>query len=184
MLFDQPVLAWFVGHRSAWNVDVAKMTTFFGNAVVLFALALVALVVLRRLGARWPLACAPLVSFLVTGPVVAVLKALVARPRPPVDLHLVAESDASFPSGHAADSAAFFIALGIVVGLVLFRRPLYRALCVVAGAFVTFIIGISRLLLGVHWPVDVVVGWILGTLVAVVVTRTAMWWVDRSRRLS
>lgn len=59
----------------------------------------------------------------------------------------------SFPSGHTQGASSFYATL-----IYLFKNRLLRILCILA----IFLVGVSRLYLGVHWPVDVLGGWILG----------------------
>ena len=103
-------------------------------------------------------ACGPLVNF--------GIKEMVARPRPDVDLWLVMETGFSFPSGHAVFVAAFLGAVILLTeesGLFGDRAYLRRipqgvlALCIVA-------VGASRVYLGVHWPSDVIAGFLFGGL--------------------
>jgi undecaprenyl-diphosphatase len=78
----------------------------------------------------------------------------VGRARPPEE-HLVAVSSMSFPSGHAANSMIVLTA----VALLLFPRTrvgLSIAICL------SLLIGLTRPMLGVHWPSDVVGGWAFG----------------------
>lgn len=88
------------------------------------------------------------------------LKALVDRERPPLAEPLASASGASFPSGHAMTSAAAFGALLIVV------LPLVpaakRGLVVGAAIALVVAIGVTRVALGVHWPTDVLGGWVGG----------------------
>jgi undecaprenyl-diphosphatase len=101
-----------------------------------------------------------------TGLVQQALKAAVGRPRPvwpdPVD----SAHYAAFPSGHAMTATAV---CGVLLwllhrrgtGRALFRTALALAVVSVAG------VGVTRVWLGVHWPSDVVGGWLLGALTAV-----------------
>ena len=82
-----------------------------------------------------------------------VIKMLIARARPELGDHLVAVHSLSFPSEHAFNSIVTYGLLALLSG----SRAAYLA------AFVlTLLIGVSRILLGVHWPTDVVAGWSLG----------------------
>nr|WP_246852362.1 phosphatase PAP2 family protein [Patulibacter sp. SYSU D01012] len=94
-----------------------------------------------------------------------VAKAIVERPRPPLALHEVVERSSGFPSGHSTQSAAGWLALGLVVAAATGRRW-----AVAACAAVVVLVGLSRVVLGVHSPTDVLGGWALGTATAVAVT--------------
>src|SRR5205823_12469170 len=119
-------------------------------------------------------AAAPLVSLGLAGAVVSVLKPFVDRARPPLGLHLVTENEPSFPSGHTTDSTALLVTLGLITAIVVFRRPLARVLSVVLSILLSTAIGMSRLLLGVHWPTDVAAGLALGTMIAIAVSAVAV----------
>lgn len=90
------------------------------------------------------------------------LKHLFNRARPSVlpDAHLTTPS---FPSGHAMESAIMYLTLGAVLMRVATRR-VTKVYCLGLGVFLTGIIGVSRVYLGVHYPTDVVAGWMIGFL--------------------
>jgi membrane-associated phospholipid phosphatase len=77
---------------------------------------------------------------------------------------------AAFPSGHATDAAAFCLAAALTLANTIARQRTTQALLVVAGVLLAGVVGISRLVLGVHWLSDVVAGWALGSAIAVAVT--------------
>jgi undecaprenyl-diphosphatase len=81
-------------------------------------------------------------------------KYLVGRARPPVDTHLVSVTTAAFPSSHSAGTTLTILAL-----LAAFRAPWPAWL---AGGLWILSIGLSRIMLGVHWPSDVLAGWGIG----------------------
>ncbi len=98
-----------------------------------------------------------------------ILKRTFDRPRPDLVPHGDYVYTASFPSGHAMMSAVTYLTLGILLARVEPRRRV-RAFLIGLAVFLTMIIGISRVYLGVHWPSDVLAGWTAGAAWAL------MWW--------
>lgn len=93
----------------------------------------------------------------------------IARVRPDMEPHLVVVKTSSFPSGHATSSMVFFLTLA----LVLTSGTRRRFLAVACAILLSFLIGISRVMLGVHWPSDVVGGWAFGMLWVLLTLRLA-----------
>lgn len=90
-----------------------------------------------------------------------VLKAIISRPRPEIVPHLSHVHTFSFPSGHAMISAVVYLTLGAITATVVGRRRLKWYVLSVA-LLLTLIVGVSRVYLGVHYPTDVLAGWIAG----------------------
>lgn len=152
---------WVLTHRTAWLTQVMRAVTVLGGSAVLVPLVVVAGVVLwRRRGSwapLWFLAAAYGGAFVLQN----VGKQLFTRPRPALGPALVGASGFAFPSGHATQSAAVWVALGLMVippGRTGRRARAARA----AFGAVPFVVGLSRVYLGVHWLTDVLVGWALG----------------------
>lgn len=82
-------------------------------------------------------------------------KWILGRPRPAFWVSLAPEASSSFPSGHAMGSAALALALGVL--LVRWRG---RWLAWVVGGLFAVSVGFSRVYLGVHYPSDVLAGWL------------------------
>lgn len=138
---------------------IAKGVTYLGSWPVMITVSLIgaAGLVLRR---RYWAALVLLVAAFTGRMMVALEKTYFARLRPDEHLHLVKAHDLSFPSGHAANS---MIAL-LGIALLMVDSPARRRMAVGAALVTTFLIGLSRPMLGVHWPSDVVAGWSFGAL--------------------
>ncbi len=89
------------------------------------------------------------------------LKYLMGRDRPTVVPHLREVSSSSFPSGHAMLSAVVYLTLGILLMEVMPSRAV-KAYCLIWAMLLTFLVGVSRIYLGVHYPSDVLAGWMAG----------------------
>lgn len=89
------------------------------------------------------------------------LKAGFSRARPDLVPHDTVIYTASFPSGHATLSAVVYLTLGALLCRTQSSRAVKAYILSVAG-FLTVLVGISRVYLGVHWPTDVIAGWLLG----------------------
>lgn len=91
------------------------------------------------------------------------LKRLFDRERPQLWPRLVVAHGPAMPSGHALASASFY---PFLAALATRRARRGRAAIWTLGLLLPLYIGFGRLYLGVHWPSDVLVGWVLGGLLA------------------
>ena len=172
---DEAVLTWFVDHRTDWLISAAKVVSTLGSFVsLLIAAVLVGLLVWRR-GWHLGLAIAPLTSLVLASLASTAAKAIFDRQRPPVTLHATTVTLASFPSGHATDAAAFFVAASVTLAITIARRRSKQLFLIAAGTLLAAVVGLSRLVLGVHWLSDVVAGWALGAAFAITVV-VAAWY--------
>ena len=159
--------ALYAGHRPALAL-AAHVLTSLGDPTVLIGAGVVAAVWLWIAGHRhlpWVLAAIVLVGRGLS----EAQKYWIARVRPDLEPHLVVVKTSSFPSGHATSSMIFYTALAMTLSVGTgWHRP------AVAGAILlSLMIGLSRVMLGVHWPSDVVGGWAFGLLWVLLTLRIA-----------
>ena len=94
------------------------------------------------------------------------LKGVFVRPRPELVPHLVQIGSTSFPSGHAMNSAMVYLTLAALLARSQERASVRLYLLGIAIAL-TLLVGMTRVYLGVHWPSDVIAGWSIGAIWAV-----------------
>ncbi len=110
----------------------------------------------------------------------SLLKSEFDRPRPDLVPHGSYTYTASFPSGHSTLSAVTFLTLGALLARVQRRRRV-KAYLIILAVIITFLVGVSRVYLGVHWPTDVLAGWTLGTTWALICWLAARWLQKRGK---
>ena len=157
---DERVLSWFEAHRTPLRDEVMGQITTLGDGIVLWMLVIVSSVFLWQTKHRWSVAVL-LIGVIGGSFLNEALKVAFGRPRPGDVLHLDAVSSLSFPSGHAMVS---LITYGSVAYLVarLEPTPRLRRTTWLVTSIIILAIGISRLYLGVHYPSDVIAGFLAG----------------------
>jgi len=152
-------------HRHATALAWARAVTHLGDPLVVTAVAVVGALgcwlVHRRSDAVY-LVLTRAVAIVVG----TLLKDGVARTRPELAHPVAHASGYSFPSGHALGSAAAYMSLALVVS---WERPAVLRVLVPLAAVVALVVGMTRVLLGVHYPSDVVAGLALGWAIALLV---------------
>ena len=146
---------------TSWAEHIANLaSTRTALAVTVVA---VAIFLLRR---HWRAALALSLVFPVTQGAVQLIKLVVERPRPAANSALVdAPQGFSFPSAHSATSVAVYA----TIAFILIRAARHGHSRVAIAAFASALVlavGLSRVLLGAHYPTDVLAGWTFGALVA------------------
>ncbi|WP_425230662.1 phosphatase PAP2 family protein [Sphingomonas sp.] len=161
------------------GIALASGVTSFGNDVTLWivtALAAGYLAAARDRGTALRL-CGTAAS---GGLVTTAIKIVVARPRPDVVAHLVAVHPPSFPSGHATNSAVVYGTLALIAAERASSRAVRLYLCVACVGLVCSI-GATRVILGVHWPSDVLSGWAIGSGWALLAYHVFLRFLSRTR---
>ena len=174
--WELQLIEWLQHAGGSAGAALASFFTMFGEEIVLVA-------ILGFIYWCWDKECGKYLGLLIITGIVAntLLKNVVLRRRPyfdhgrikclkPVssggDLYDVTAQGFSFPSMHASNSA---IAYGGMAAW--FRQKGERKKAVlILGIGLPLIVGISRFVLGVHYPTDVLVGWLLGAVIIVLLT--------------
>jgi membrane-associated phospholipid phosphatase len=158
--FDRSITTWMVAHRTGSLTALARLLSALGSQKIL--LPMTGVVALLLVGRRRLL----LAGFLVAAwggalLLYSLVKHFVQRPRPPAAIWLMKVAATSFPSGHATQSLATFVALAFVIAaLVKWGGAPAKGLALALAAGV----GWSRVYLGVHWTTDVIAGWLIGAV--------------------
>jgi undecaprenyl-diphosphatase len=143
-----------------WVEDLARDITGVGGAAVLTLLtaASAGFLALQR---KRHLALYVLAAVASGMLVSTLLKIGFDRPRPDLVPHGQIVYTSSFPSGHSMLSAVAFLTLGALLASSQTNLRL-RVYLISLAVFLTVIVGVSRVYLGVHWPTDVLAGWTAG----------------------
>lgn len=169
--FDQLVLQ-SINEQSSPALDtIFLVVTEIGGVIGISIITLIALTFLvkKRLYKQATIVAASVIGATLVN---IALKSLFARTRPDLWEQLITETSYSFPSGHAMLSSVVAVVL-----IILCWRTRYRSAALVAGLVFMMLISFSRLYLGVHFPTDVLGGWLMGTAWVLVVVAVVDGWV-------
>jgi membrane-associated phospholipid phosphatase len=170
MGIDLTIMTYLSEHRSPVFDLLTGAVMKVGTSWIIVALvAVIGLAFVLRTR-RWTVGWSVVMAVACSVVLAQILKSLVQRPRPPLQLALVHTSGWAMPSSHAILTSAVALAafLAFEWGTGRLRRIVGLAL---AGAVV--LVGLSMVYLGVHWPSDVIVGWVLGSIVGWISFRVA-----------
>ncbi|WP_341908902.1 phosphatase PAP2 family protein [Ferrovibrio terrae] len=145
----------------AWLEEMMRdVTAFGGTGPLAFITAACCLYLLLRRRRR----TAVFVFLAIAGGQLmsSLLKAGFERPRPDLVPHGMTVYTASFPSGHAMMTAIVYLTLAALLARSESRARL-KAFLLLLAVSVTLLVGVSRVYLGVHWPSDVLGGWMIGS---------------------
>jgi undecaprenyl-diphosphatase len=167
---DESMILWVRGLQDPAMTVLMDIASWVGSGWLLFGLVgIVAVALLRRRRRREGLAALGVLAIMSFSPL---LKLLVDRPRPPVEVTSLGEAlgGLGFPSGHAYQSIIVFglliLVAGQLVSRVWLRRIVQALLVMLIGS-----VGLSRVYLGVHWPSDVLGAYLLGGAVLALLLR-------------
>jgi undecaprenyl-diphosphatase len=173
--FDEAVLHGARALRATypWFADAMRDLSALGSTAVLTLVVVLATGYLVLAG-RARLGAIVGLSAIGGATGVSVLKAAFGRARPDSRLAESVVEGLSFPSGHATMSAAIYLTLGALLASTRARRR-EQAWVLGGAAAIAALVGASRVALGVHWPTDVLAGWVFGAAWAI-----AWLWIARS----
>ena len=174
---DRQIYEALYSGRSSTLVAVGRFFTALGEPTVLIAASILAAAWLWRAGHRH----LPFVFVAITmiGRGASELqKYVIARDRPELETHLVVVKTSSFPSGHANSAMIFYL----TIALILTHGTRWRGPAVGLAILLAFLVGLSRVMLGVHWPSDVVGGWAFGMLWVLLTLHLAQRFIENDAR--
>ncbi len=156
-----------------WFKEAMRDITALGGTIVLTILVLSVTGFLIATGARHT--ALMVIASVASGVILSnSLKFGFSRVRPDLVPHEAQVYTASFPSGHTTLSAVVYLTLGALLCRTQASVAVKTFILSVA-IFLTVIVGISRVYLGVHWPTDVIAGWMLGSAWALLCWFTMLW---------
>jgi undecaprenyl-diphosphatase len=167
---DTQLLALFAlqrGQNPEWLINTAQFVSWTGGGAQRYIMVAVFGLLLGR-WRGWKTGAGLVVASLLSSLASDVMKAAFARPRPSLVPHLDAVNNLSYPSGHATNAMVVYLFVALAV------PPEQRARWMIPMMILAVATGVARMMLGVHYPSDVIGGWMLGAafaLVAVLVLR-------------
>ncbi len=173
--FDRATLLWINDHSPEWLDGPMHLVTALGYSWVVLPLLAVAVLVFYLKG--WRLSAVLLLVSTAGGVfLTTVLKAVFRRARPEFFDSGYTASFYSFPSGHATVAVGFYGALTLILAYRL--RGFARWAVVSGGLLLVLLIGFSRLYLGVHYPTDVLAGFLAAPLWVISVGAVYVVWLS------
>ena len=160
------------------ELAMRDITSLGGGTVIVIITLFVAgyLILQKNYSALWLILAATIGGALVG----LGLKELMGRERPPLIFHLVYVDTLSFPSGHSMMSAVVYLTQAALLARIQQKKSI-RIYIISIALSLTFLIGISRIYLGVHYPTDVLAGWSLGIAWAALCWLIA-WYIQAKRK--
>jgi len=149
-----------LGNVSGWKEDALRDVTALGSNTALVFVTISVAGALAMAGEKKK-ALTFVIAVAVGIAITFLLKAGIDRPRPPLTMQDVGVYTQSFPSAHATLSTLVYFYIAYL--LTHFTQiNAVRVWIYLAATFLVFCIGLSRILLGVHWPSDIIAGWFAG----------------------
>ena len=144
----------------AWMIEGVRDFTALGGVLLrhVVALGAIAALLFLRLRREATLLAATIASGWIVD---SLIKHFVGRPRPTIVPHLTEAGGTSFPSGHSFNSAVVYFGIALAFAAMSPRRSV-RWTLIGSAAVLTLLVAMTRVWLGVHYPSDVIAGWLGG----------------------
>ncbi len=161
IVLDEKIFAMIIAMRSDFLTDTMMSLTYLGStfSTTLIVICTALFFHFKELNSE-----RRIILFTAFGCLLSIrlLKFFFDRSRPSTSFWLTHATGYSFPSGHSAGSFAIYGALFFLIGRSC-NKIHQRIILWVVGSLVIFSIGFSRIYLGVHYPIDVLGGFLLGS---------------------
>ncbi len=156
--FDTIIINFVYQLRTPLLTKIMVFLSFIGSDLIVFLAFIIIILLIKKKYKNETV----LFSFILAmGFIINILlKFLIRRPRPDI-APLVLETSYSFPSGHSMNSFVFYITLSYFIFRFTRNKKLGMSISLFC-LFLIFLIGLSRVYLGVHYPSDVLAGFIGG----------------------
>ena len=166
LTFDTVIREWVYGIRNDVLTPVLKVITYSGNWQSVTLICFFLLILPRlRLSFGIPISLTALICNFIQDS----LKTTFQRIRPDVSLHLIEQGGFSFPSGHSFTNFVFYGMLIYLCRKKIKNKTTANWLHIFFSCLI-FLIGFSRVYLGVHFPTDVLGSWALGLSLLMILT--------------
>lgn len=158
IIFDNSISEFIFSFRQFWLTKIMVLATTLGNQAIIFGSVIILIFLTKRKHRRESFIFSIL---LLMGVVTAsLLKILLKVPRPQISA-LIIENSYSYPSGHALNSLLFYGTISFFIYHFTKNKKISLMVSILATLLI-FLIGLSRVYLGVHHPSDVLAGYIAG----------------------
>ena len=161
ILFDVAVLDFIHNSTSPVLLSVMKFISFVGSGTFLFP-AIGIVIIYTFIKKKHFITKVLLANTLGSWILNYILKWVFQRTRP-FDYALVTQGGLSYPSGHSMVTMSMYLAIAYLLSRNVHDAVKKRNIYIIASTIIT-LMGISRMYLGVHWPTDIIGGYIIGYL--------------------
>lgn len=165
IMFDTIIRQWFYDLRNPFLNGIMIFITYLGNWQSVVLLCLVLLIIKKT---RKSIGLTVSVTAIISTVLYKIIKEIFKRARPDVAVRIIKQGGYSFPSGHSFNCIVIYGLLIYLIGRYCKNKKTANILTALISILI-FLIGISRIYVGVHFPTDVLGGWSLGIAFLVLV---------------